>query len=101
MYIYVLGCGPLFKTKFRKAKDSWLLKKKNDEEWYDTGVTAQKRRQLTLQWAGSAWADVGVERYKNARDAWWRKTGCGMAEDNSEDHKVQIEGHKEYKLPPP
>ena len=73
----------------------------NDEEYYDKGLTAQRKRMLTLQWLASAWAKVDKDQYKRARSAWWRHTGCGMSVDGSDDGSVKIEGHPEYVLPPP
>ena len=95
------GCGSLLKCKFRDTMDQWLSKKKHDEEYYDTGMTAQRRRVMTLQWLAAAWKTCSNDGYERARTSWWRRTGCGMTADGTGDDMVKIQGHREYTLPTP
>ena len=81
--------------------DAWLMKNKNEAEWFDNAVPNQRKRELLLQWLSAAWKEFASAPYVRARHGYWVHTGCGRALDVSEDHLIQIEGHRDYNLPKP
>ena len=64
-------------------------------------VSPPKGAPFALKLAGAAWDKINSDAYRATRLAWFRKPGCLLAYDGSEDHWVQPQGLPGYQPPPP
>ena len=61
----------------------------------------QERRILITHWAGNAYEKLLSSKYDALRLSIWRKTGCLLTVDGSEDLLVEPEQLPNYKVPAP
>eukprot|EP00794_Sanderia_malayensis_P010179 gene10179-11221_t len=67
----------------------WLDEGNNIDLWYghEKGLTSMQRRILVTQWIGSAWNTLCNADYANLRTRCWKKTGCLMTADGSNERR--------------
>ena len=64
-------------------------------------LTVSDRRILITQWVGTASDKLNGEDYEMFRRRCFEKTGCLITADGSEDHLIQPEGLKDFKVKAP
>ena len=73
--------------------DLWL---ENSER-----LNAKRRCILVTQWVGETYIKLLGEDYKDTRYRGFKKTGCLIIADGSENSEINPEGFKNYFVPPP
>ena len=95
------GVGDCIKKLIQKQQREWLSYDANADRWYGNqppAFSASERRILMCNWAGRAY-EIFVDDYAHLRARSFRKTGCLMTADGSEDDQVHPEGLPDYKMP--
>ena len=60
----------------------------------------KKRRILRTHWVGEAYSKLMMDDYSKSRWRSFKKTGCLITADGSEDFKIEPEGLTGYTVPP-
>ena len=73
------------------------------KKWYgkDSHITACEKRILVTHCVGNAYRKLTSSKYDSFRWRMFKKTGCLITADGSEDKKIQPEGLPNYTVPPP
>ena len=77
----------------------WLTQKANRKAWTRSKIDAQLRRRLSLGFVGKAWDRIRTDSYKALRDVAWKRTGCLLTADGTDDEVVKPQGMSEYVVP--
>ena len=96
------GPAQLLKVFIGQAQRKWLEDEENSERWYgyDSHFTAKDRRILITHWAAEAWNKLTSSEYEDFLWKAWRKTGCLITADGSEDELIKPERLPNYTVPP-
>ena len=90
----------MFQDRLEQKREGWL-----DEghrgRFMAGKVGIPEKRVVALRLAGASWDEVNSDARRGARLSWFRRTGCLMAVDGSEDHWIQPQGLVGYQPPPP
>ena len=84
----------------RVGLDKWLESKANRKRWTRNQINAQARRLLSMKFLGAAWDSLHSADYSRLRMSAWRRTGCLITADGSDDHLIRPQGLKDYTPPP-
>ena len=90
------GAGATFINLYTQAQDEWLDDATNLELWESGKLDASQRRILMTRWVGDAYRKFISAKYDNARLSWFRKTGCLMSADGTDDDLIKPEGTSFY-----
>ena len=94
----------MLKKLVAQEQDDWLEVEENIDFWLEADgkkLTVSDRRILITQWVGKASDKLNGEDYEMFRRRCFEKTGCLLTADGSEDHLVQPEGLKDFKVKAP
>ena len=81
--------------------ETWLDEKDNRKRWTRGRISAQARRELTLEWLGDAWQRIFEDGYKRMRECAWEATGSLITADGSDDDKIAPQGLPNWPGPHP
>ena len=85
----------------REGLEVWLEEKDNRKLWTRKRISAQMRRELSMEWLGDAWQQIFEEKYKKLRTSAWEATGSLISADGSDDHKIVPQGLANWPGPHP
>ena len=97
------GYAATLKTLINQEFFNWLDDEDNVEKWYgaESHFTASEKCILITKWAGNGYHQLNRPSYDKFRWRLFEKTGCLITADGSEDNKINPEGLRNYKVPPP
>ena len=97
------GYAQVLKALIGVEHRDWLDCDNIADRWFcnEEPYTAKERRILITQWASRAWEKLSQPRYDKLRLSCWKKTGCLITNDGSDDDKIKPEGLPNYVVPPP
>ena len=83
------GFRQLLKVLTKQEHNNWLDCDENASRWYGKTepFSAKERRILVTHWVGNAYSMLTSEDYKSYIWRLWKKTGCLIRADGSEDKK--------------
>ena len=85
----------------REGLEVWLEEKDNRKLWTRKRISAQMRRELSMEWLGDAWQQIFEDKYKKLRTSAWEATGSLISADGSDDHKIMPQGLANWPGPHP
>ncbi|CAM9248088.1 unnamed protein product, partial [Heterosigma akashiwo] len=90
------GLGQHSKVLISQEMDRHLDVPEHLEQWENGTFSASEKRVLITRWVGAAWEKIFAEDGPYKPNRYFEKTGCLLTADGSEDHKIQLEGIKDY-----
>ena len=85
----------------REGLEEWLEEKDNRKLWTRKRISAQMKRELSMEWLGDAWQKIFEDKYKKLRTSAWKCTGSLISADGSDDHKIVPQGLANWPGPHP
>ena len=82
-------------------QEKWLEEKDNRKLWTRKRISAQMRRELSMEWLGDAWQQLFEDKYRKLRTSAWEATGSLISADGSDDHKIVPQGLANWPGPHP
>ena len=85
----------------REGLEVWLEEKDNRKLWTRKRISAQMRRELSMEWLGDALQQIFEDKYKKLRTSAWECTGSLISAGGSDDHKIVPQGLANWPGPHP